>query len=73
MELILEEEFQFKNIDELEIGLYLSIMIDKEDRIKEGLYDFCPIRGVGGPPIITSSRGKTSVKQWKGWTTPTDC
>ena len=72
MELILEEEFQFKNIDELEIGLYLSIMIDKDDRIKEGIYDFCPTRGVGRPPTITSSGGKTNhEKRWQGWRKPT--
>ena len=43
LELILGNEFSLKNIDELEIGLYLSILGNKEERIKEGIYDFCPL------------------------------
>lgn len=70
MELILEGEFEFKNIDILEIGLYLSIMINKVERIKERINYFCPTRGVGRLPIITSSGSKSNYeKRWQGWTT----
>ncbi len=71
MELILENEFQYKNFDILEVVLYLSIMTEKEERIKEGIDKFCPSRGVGRPPTITSSGGKSNYKKrWQGWKKP---
>ena len=69
LQLISESEFQFKSIDSTELGLYLSLTMDKNERIKLNLYDYCPTRGCGRPPTITSSGCKTNYeKRWKGWT-----
>ena len=50
-------EIEFKSVDTLELGLYLSLLMD------ENIYDFCPTRGCGRPPTINSSGSRTTYEK----------
>ena len=72
MDIISESSVSFKGIDFEEVGLYLSLTINKKELEKENLLDFCPTRSIPGrPPTVTSSGKHTSYeKRWNNWTKP---
>ena len=72
MEIILEHEIEFKNVDILEVGLYVSHNVNAETRQKDGIYNYCPTRRtVGRTPTITSQgKAKKEEIRWSGWRKP---
>ena len=57
VEMILNSSIEFKNVNIMEVGLYLALCVNGENLAEAGLENFCPTkkRSKGRPPKITSS------------------
>ena len=69
-DLLLESDITFEKVDYKEVGLFLSLTMTKEDRVKRNIDHFCPTKSKpkGRKPTLTASG--TSNKEedrWNPW------
>ena len=69
VEMIKKSEVKFEKVNTDELGLYLSLTINVEERRKLGIEDFCPKgKRTGKNPTITGCGTKDDKeKRWKCW------
>ena len=66
VDLLKESDITFSDVDYDELGLYITLLTNKTDRIKEGVEQFCPTRKYRGKnPTITGCGSYTDTgRRW---------
>ena len=72
VEMIIESDVKFQNVNTDELGLYLSLTVDKRDLERERLSEYCATRKrKGKKPTITGCGVKDKdLERWECWNKP---